>query len=380
MADNISVSSGSADDVQFQMEFIQPPSDSTAIQPETLEHPFIPHMSAPMWKDQSPWIEGNIPDLVQMANAPVQSSDQADSNSEGSGSDTESDQVPDEQETDSTASDPEGYDDQNPGNGEDVDDDDDDDDDDGLKFEQLVQGQLQEMSTRISTLVSEKREIEVAGEERVKRFQRESEELQQTLSELRSDNEQRHKLSQLSDTDLISMIQRKDREISFLSEEVDKYTKRVSELSTSKLSEQSQLEKLMREDERTRLRESAMEQQKEYARKRCEWLEEELEQKSKEGIKAKSCLQERICALEEESRRQVSQLEEVRAEIRGESGEKEKLRERLEQCLTELETSREEQNVMAARHRQEVMGQKKLVSLYQESAEQSEQKVGLCAV
>ena len=236
-------------------------------------------------------------------------------------------------------------------------------------------GSVDEMRGRITYLEREKREIEAGAEHRVKRYQRESEELQLALSSQRTENEQRYKMSQLSETDLISMVQRKDREISFLSEEIEKYTKRLSELSAAKLSEQSQLERALKEDERLRVRESVIEHQKEYSVKKCDWLEEELTQKSKDAIQMKSRLQEQISDLEEDNKRNLKQLGDARNELKEESEEKEKLREKLDGCLSELERSRDELCSNEDRHRQEVTGQKKLATLYKESAEQSELKV-----
>ena len=239
----------------------------------------------------------------------------------------------------------------------------------------LQGGSVDEMREHITSLEREKREIEAGAEDRVKRYQRESEELQLALSAQRTENEQRYKMSQLSETDLISMVQRKDREIGFLSEEIEKYTKRLSELSAAKLSEQSQLERALKEDERLRVRESVIQHQKEYSVKKCDWLEEELTQKSKDAIQMKSRLQEQISDLEEDNKRNLKQLEAARNELKEEADEKEKLREKLDSCLSELERSRDELCSNEDRHRQEVTGQKKLATLYKESAEQSELKV-----
>ena len=364
MTDQISVSSGSGDELVVTV----PPSAPPLISCDFMELAFpdqMPGVTSSEWEEAvlfPPWVPEDTdtiePDSVH-APGPDSSSEA------GSGSETESEQAPEDDENESlgdredkSASDSEFYD----LNGQ-------------TAGRTMDEGQVEQMSARVAVIEREKREIELASEERVKRYQRESDELQAALSALRSENEQRHKLSLLSETDLISMVQRKDREVSFLTEEVDKYTKRLSELSTVKLSEQSQLEKALREDERLRLRESSMRQQKEYESNRSEWLGEELSKKSKEAIELKSSLQEQITALEEEGRSHARQLEEGRRELSAEIEAKEKLRGRLDVYLSELESSRDDRCLNEDRHRQEVLGQKKLAALYKESAEQSEEKV-----
>ncbi|KAI6646431.1 Nucleoprotein TPR [Oopsacas minuta] len=360
MSDNISVSSGSG----TELEVIIPP--------EIRELPFPNQLSGMItneWDEAvvlPTWID-DAPDTPEQQDTPPrmeESTSEADS-----ASDSQSDKLQVDDEVDSTT-------DREDKSVSDYESDELSRHTSDRPLEGILGAPLEEMNTRITPLMErEKREIEAAAEERVKRYQRESEELQLALSTLRRENEQRHKLSQLSETDLISMVQRKDREISFLSEEAEKYTKRLSELSYAKLSEQSQLEKALKEDERLRLRESAIEQQREHAIKKNEWLEEELTQKCKDAIQMKSRLQEQICALEEDNGRNVKQLDELRIEFTQETEEKETLRFRLDTCLSDLESSRDERCIIEDRHRQEVAGQKKLASLYKESAEQSELKV-----
>ena len=361
MTDQISVSSGSGD------ELVVTVPSAPLISSDFMELAFPDQLSGitPTEWDEAVLLPPWIPEDTELEGLPPCTPDS--SSEAGSRSETESEQLPEDENDsngerdDRSASESESLD----LTGHNV----------GRTMDALQEGQFGEMSARVALLQREKREIEAASEERVKRYQRESEELQAALSVQRSENEQAHRLSLLSETDLISMVQRKDREVSFLTEEVDKYTKRLSELSTSKLSEQSQLERVLKEEERLRLRESTMEQQKDFESKRSEWLEEELSKKSKEAIELKSCLQEQITALEEESRSHARQLEEVRRELSTEIEGKEKLRGRLDSCLSELESSRDERCLNEDRHRQEVMGQKKLASLYKESADQSEEKV-----
>ena len=369
MTDQISVSSGSDDELVVSV----PPSAPPLISSDIMELAYPDQMSGILnseWDEAvlfPPWVPEDT-DAIELDGAQPPAPDS--SSEAGSGSETESEPAAGDEENyssgdreeDKSASETEFLDPiPTPGG-------------------TMDGGELDEISALVAAMEREKREIELESEERIKRFQRETEELQASLSELRSEKEQRARLSLLSETDLISMVQRKDREVSFLTEEVDKYTKRLSELSSAKLSEQSQLEKALKEDERLRLRESAMQQQKEYESKRSEWLEEELSKKSREAIELKTCLQEQITALEEEGKSHARQLEDVRSELNAGIEGKEKLRGRLDACLSELDSCRDERCLNEDRHRQEVLGQKKLATLYKESAEQSEEKVLLVYV
>ena len=192
----------------------------------------------------------------------------------------------------------------------------------------IIKMLLREMCERIASLERKKWGIETAADNLVQKYQRESEELR-ALTEQKRDIELRNMMLQLSEADLLAMLtQRNTREISFLTDEIERYTKRRSDLST-KLYEQTQLQR-------------AVEQQQEAANKSL-WLEEELTQKSKDTVQMKA--------------------------------EKESLKERLEDCLSELKKIKDELSRREERHRQEVARHEKLAVYYKDSAEQSEFRV-----
>ncbi|XP_064626009.1 nucleoprotein TPR-like [Lineus longissimus] len=215
-------------------------------------------------------------------------------------------------------------------------------------------------------------------EENLKATQERIEEAEKQLHQLALDKSQLETSKtqlELEKTDLMQMLEKKSKETESLYEEWKTISDKVGNANSAKVDALAKLEEIQSREVSTKHREQKLEQERDHLQMQNTWLEGELTTKTEELLNMRKDLSSRFLEVNsqlEGKTDEVTHLQNLVEDLRTQNEEKAK---RIEAYIQKVNEAREAQLLSEEQFKLELQSQKKLVSLYKSSSEESDSRV-----
>ncbi|CAH1773591.1 unnamed protein product, partial [Owenia fusiformis] len=219
--------------------------------------------------------------------------------------------------------------------------------------------QLKELETKYNETTTNLREVN----KREQDFEKIRQELERSNAQLK-----------LEKQDVCELLTRKEREITRLNEEWSSMCEKVAASNQAKCEALAQLEEFQTQEVTSKFREKRLEQEKEQLQQQNTWVDQQLQEKTSELQNFRKERSAKILELQSLIQDKDDEIKQLTDNLEAGRVSQDTQAEKIQDYMERLKKSRDNQSKIEEQYRNELQAQTKLVTLYKESAEESEKK------